>query len=116
TSDICEPLADLIFEVDDPILMYYFPPNHFNCRTTVKKLRYGVPSVKFELPDIPEAFKNNVGASGEIFTKDNAYISNTPDEVLKIADRFHETHQAFERYNTDANYFDVDTNELNGLK
>lgn len=86
TSDICEPLADVIFRVDDPVLMYYFPPNHFNCRTTVKKLRYGVPTDKYELPEIPEAFQNNVGATGEVFTKDNAYIANTPTNLLSDLD------------------------------
>ena len=81
TSDICEPLHKLIFKVDDPVLAYYFPPNHFNCRTTVRKLRTGVPSKNYQLPDIPEAFKNNIGVSGEIFTQENRYIANTPKVI-----------------------------------
>lgn len=89
TSEICEPLHNLIFKVDDPVLAYYFPPNHFNCRTTVRKLRTGVPSKNYQLPDIPEAFKNNVGASKEIFTADNNYILNTEENVLKEADRIY---------------------------
>lgn len=86
TSDICEPLAGLIFEVDDPVLAYYFPPNHFNCRTTARKLRHGVPSKNYQLPDIPEEFKNNAGISSQIFTDKNRYIQNTPDELLNDAD------------------------------
>lgn len=87
TSEICSPLHDLIFEVDDPVLEYYFPPNHFNCRTTAIKLRYGKPSDNFILPDIPEAFQNNIGQTGEIFTKQNAYIENTPEEEIKEFER-----------------------------
>ncbi len=89
TSDTCAPLADVIFRVDDPALMYYWPPNHFNCRTTIKKLRYGVPTDKYELPEIPEEFRNNVGMSGEIFTKENSYIANTPKDILYLAQEFY---------------------------
>lgn len=83
TSDICSPLDGVILSVDDPMLAYYFPPNHFNCRTTVKKLRRGVITDKYELPDIPEQFRNNVGDTGEVFTKENKYIENTPKAVIK---------------------------------
>lgn len=86
TSDICEPLHKLIFAVDDPVLAYYFPPNHFKCRTTVRKLRSGTPSVNYQLPDIPEAFRNNPGMNGQIFTDKNRYIENTPDDVLAEAE------------------------------
>ncbi|HLS12211.1 MAG TPA: minor capsid protein [Flavobacteriaceae bacterium] len=83
TSDICEPLSDVIMSVDDPVLINYFPPNHFNCRTTVRRLHSGVPTENYNLPDIPKAFKNNVAVTGEIFTKENAYIANTPEIVHK---------------------------------
>lgn len=116
TSDICSPLDGVTVSVDDPILAYYFPPNHFNCRTTVKRLRRGKITDEYQKPDIPEAFRNNTGVTGEIFTKDNAYISNTPDEVLKLSDRFHDTQKVLDRYSTNANYYDVESNSLNGLK
>ncbi|MCP1997288.1 phage minor head protein [Flavobacterium sp. HSC-61S13] len=99
TSEICQPLYNVIVSVDDPILMNYFPPNHFNCRTTVKKLRYGVPSDNYELPEIPDAFKTNVGVSGEIFTKENRYIANTPDKVLKLGSKLYYDHERTNRYN-----------------
>lgn len=88
TSEICSPLHDLIFEVDDPVLAFYFPPNHFNCRTAAIKLREGVPSDNYLLPDIPEAFQNNVGVTGEIFTEKNKYIENTPAEAFKEFEKF----------------------------
>lgn len=105
TSDICKPLHKVIMKVEDPRLAYYFPPNHFNCRTTVRKLRNGVPTENVELPEIPEAFMNNVGmcpngyeelslsaggkkppkreSCGEIFTKGNSYFEKTAEELLK---------------------------------
>jgi len=89
TSDICSPLDGVIVSVDDPMLAYFFPPNHFNCRTTVKRLRRGTITDKYELPDIPEAFRNNVGATGKVFTDDNAYIKNTPDEVLALSSNYY---------------------------
>lgn len=82
TSDICAPLHNVIVRVDDPMLLVFFPPNHFNCRTTVKKLRRGVPTQNFSVPDIPEAFRNNPAITGKIFTDTNSYIANTPNAVL----------------------------------
>lgn len=87
TSDICRPLDKVIMSVDDPLLLIYWPPNHFNCRTTIRRLRNAEPTENVNLPDIPEAFKNNVAANGEIFTNDNTYIANTPKEVLAYSER-----------------------------
>ncbi len=116
TSEICSPLHDLIFEVDDPVLEYYFPPNHFNCRTTAIKLRYGKPSDNFKLPKIPEAFQNNVGQTGEIFTKQNTYIENTPDDVLKEADEIAARFEKYQRLKEDQNYYDVEFGDNAGVK
>lgn len=116
TSEICSPLHNLIFEVDDPVLAYYFPPNHFNCRTTAKKLRYGKPSENFVLPKIPEAFQNNVGVTGQIFTDKNKYIENTPDEVLEEADKLAARFEKFQRLQADSNYYDVEFGDNGGVK
>lgn len=117
TSDICSPLDKLIFEVDSPVLAYYFPPNHFNCRTRVRKLRNGVSSKNYTLPDIPTEFKNNAGMCppaykkllsndkdkkpirkecGEIFTEENRYIKNTPKEVLDEAEKIYKIRRIIE--------------------
>ncbi|MEE3726174.1 minor capsid protein, partial [Riemerella anatipestifer] len=91
TSEICSPLHGIVVSVDDPFLQQYFPPNHFNCRTDVIKLRNAEPTPQRLLPyiDIPKAFLNNVGATGEIFTEENRYIANTPDEVLEKSNDLH---------------------------
>ena len=137
TSEICSPLHDLIFEVDDPVLAYYFPPNHFNCRTTAIKLRDGKPSKNFTLPKIPEDFQNNVGmcpdgykqllalgdenppkrkACGEIFTEKNAYISNTPEEELAKAEEIAQRFEKYQQLLQDENYYDVEFGSNAGLK
>jgi SPP1 gp7 family putative phage head morphogenesis protein len=107
TSDICSPLDKVIMAVDDPMLLIYFPPNHFNCRTTVRKLRNGVPTKNVNYPDIPEAFKNNVGANGEIFTNENAYIANTPKEVLAYSEKHAERWFKFYELQKDKDFTDV---------
>lgn len=90
TSEICAPLNNVICTWDDPRLMYFFPPNHYRCRTTVRRLRNGTPTTNEAWPDfeIPADFKNNAGVTGEIFTKENAYIANTPAEILKQTENF----------------------------
>lgn len=115
-SEICSPLHNLIFEVEDPVLAHYFPPNHFNCRTTAKKLRTGQPSDNFTLPRIPEAFQNNVGITGKIFTDKNKYIENTPDDVLNTADELSRRYEKYQRMQNDNNYYDVVFGDNGGLK
>jgi len=35
TSNVCAPLANLAYPADDPIWDTLYPPNHYNCRTTI---------------------------------------------------------------------------------
>ncbi|CEN39347.1 minor capsid protein [Capnocytophaga cynodegmi] len=98
TSDICKPLHGVIVSVDDPMLKHYFPPNHFNCRTTVRQLRKGVPTENYAVPDIPDAFKNNPGITGKVFTQKNSYIVNTPSDVLVLAPSLYKENERNKRY------------------
>ncbi len=100
TSDICAPLDGVICTVDDPRLAYFFPPNHFNCRTTVRRLRRGVPTntSAWENMEIPEAFKNNVGETCEIFTRENSYMRETPEKTLATSDGFYNEDKREQRY------------------
>lgn len=107
TSEVCSPLDKVIMSVDDPMLLIYFPPNHFNCRTTVRKLRNGIPTKNISYPDIPEAFKNNVGVNGEIFTNENTYIANTPKGVLNYGDKHAERWYKYYELQKDKAYTDV---------
>lgn len=121
TSDICKPLHDVIVTVDDPMLMYYFPPNHFNCRTDVIRLRKGTPTEKYNLPQIPEAFKNNPAVSGKIFTDKHSYFLNAPDEVIALGKRLKEEVERiekrraeFEKLLANKDYLDVAFDEKTG--
>ncbi|AQX50628.1 hypothetical protein CMU11_12705 [Elizabethkingia anophelis] len=116
TSEICSPLHNVIMSVDDKRLIYFFPPNHFNCRTTIRKLRTGIPTEDVELPEIPEAFQNNVAVSGEIFTDKNAYIENTPKKVLSISEEFAKRWQNYEKLLKDKNYQEVHFGKSGGMK
>src|SRR5690606_9023503 len=62
TSKLCGSLNKVIRPVDDPFWKIYFPPNHFNCRSTVRQLREGkvTPVDKIAYPEkLPEMFKVN---------------------------------------------------------
>ncbi|MRJ09307.1 hypothetical protein EDL99_10615 [Ornithobacterium rhinotracheale] len=88
TSEICAPLSNVIVQVDDPFLQYYFPPNHFNCRTDVIKLRNATPTPQHLLPklEISSIFLNN---TLNYFTIDEKSVFRVPisDENLKILKR-----------------------------
>lgn len=125
TSEICSPLHNVILSVDDPMLLLFFPPNHFNCRTTVKKLRRGVPTANWTRPEIPEAFKNNPAITGKVFTDKNAYIENTSEEVFEKASKLYvdaikksykeasaEVREQLERYKLKYPFYQKTDNEL----
>jgi len=118
TSDICAPLDGVICTVDDPRLAYFFPPNHFNCRTTVRRLRRGVPTntSAWEEIEIPEAFKNNTGKTGEVFTKENKYIAETPEEVLSKSEKYADRWSKYTELLNDDRYTDVQFGDNAGLK
>ena len=118
TSDICAPLSGVVVQVDDPILQYYFPPNHFNCRTSVIKLRDATPTLQEQIPklDLPEEFLNNTGITGEVFTDKNKYIKNTPKKVLDKSNFYHERNELYLKYKNNPDYYDVEINDLSGVK
>lgn len=116
TTEICEPLHNVIVSVDDPMLALYFPLNHWGCRTTVKQLRFGKPTENVKWPSIPEAFQNNPGQNGNIFTDKNNYIANTPKDVLNISKMYAERQQKFEELLKNPDYFDVEFGDMLGLK
>lgn len=89
TSDVCKPLHGVIVHHTDPMLQYFFPPNHFNCRTTVRKLRNATPTKHYTQPQIPEAFKNNPAITGKIFTEKNTFIANTPKNIQQLAEGYY---------------------------
>ncbi len=90
TTALCMSLSDVIKPVDDPFWMQFYPPNHYNCRSTVKQLRKGeiTPDDKVIKPAIPEIFKVNLGERGLAFPEDHAYFDGMPAEVYREARQF----------------------------
>lgn len=89
TSAICNSLHKVIRPVDDEFWKRFYPPNHFNCRSTVKQLQKGVitPDDKIVYPDIQDIFKVNLGERGLAFPEDHAYFEEMPEEVKKAAEK-----------------------------
>lgn len=87
TTALCMSLSGVIKPIDDPFWMQFYPPNHYNCRSTVKKIRKGTitPDDQIVKPDIPDIFKVNLGERGLAFPEDHAYFVDTPTEVLRDA-------------------------------
>ena len=59
----------------------------WNCRcdaTEVLRTKYEKSDIsQYQLPPVQPGFRTNVGKTGEIFTKDHPYFSNTPPTVAK---------------------------------
>lgn len=90
TTELCSSLHGVIKAVDDPFWNTYYPPNHFNCRSTVKQLSSGrvTPDHEIVHPEkMPVAFKTNLAKTGMIFPKYHPYWIGMPDETLKDADK-----------------------------
>jgi SPP1 gp7 family putative phage head morphogenesis protein len=75
---ICRPLDGIIARVEDPIWNRIYPTNHFNCFCVV--LQEDVMNVIQDhgfIDDITDRmnpmFINNVGKTGQVFTKDHPY-------------------------------------------
>lgn len=79
TSDICRPLHGIIAPVNDPIWKKIMPLNHHNCRCLVfqtdDRASRGYSKIVAEVEkDMKPLFINNVGESGQIWTKDHPYF------------------------------------------
>lgn len=86
TSDTCRPLDGVIKPADDPFWDLYYPPNHFNCRSTVRQLAGGriTPDADIVHPQrgIPPLFKTNLAKTGMIFPEGHPYYIGIPNNVL----------------------------------
>jgi SPP1 gp7 family putative phage head morphogenesis protein len=83
TSEICQPLDGITLPVDDPFWDEYYPPNHFNCRSTVKQLDEDAKQSTGDQVDhakehadehMTDEFKMNVGKDGYVFKDDHPYF------------------------------------------
>lgn len=85
TSAICHGLDRVIKPVDDVFWKKYYPPNHFNCRSTVRQLQDGkvTPDDKIVTPEkVPPMFAVNLGERGLVFPAGHAYYTDVPAHVV----------------------------------
>jgi len=102
TSDICRPLAGKAYRVNDPIWDSLYPPNHYNCRTTVVPLSeadaadmgFTIESAWPRDPETGASFMPQHGFEGNIGNVDLAYtlpdtsdvrLVDSVDEVMAAA-------------------------------
>lgn len=67
-------LEGVIRPVDDEFWEWYYPPNGWLCRCTVRQLADGVVTENYVTPDdIPKMFKVNFGKLKKVFPPDHPY-------------------------------------------
>lgn len=88
SSTICPPLDKVRKPVDHPFWLRWYPPNHFNCRSTVRQLADGeeTPDDQIIYPEkISPMFDGNVGESGIVFPKDHPYYTDVEPHIVDNA-------------------------------
>lgn len=88
TSDLCGNLDGVIKPVDDAFWKKYYPPNHFNCRSTVRQVADGniTDDSKISYPEkMPSMFKVNLAENGLVFPIDHAYYTDVPAHIINNA-------------------------------
>lgn len=87
TTELCRSLHGTVLPVDHPFWRRFYPPNHFNCRSTVRQLRgYErtiTPESKIPTADIPAMFRTNLGQRGLIFPPEHPYFKDIPEGVVQ---------------------------------
>jgi hypothetical protein len=78
---ICAPLDGVVAPVDSPIWDKVAPINHFNCKCLLLQVggdieltKNGADITKGVVDKMDGTFINNVGKTGEVFTKDHPYF------------------------------------------
>lgn len=76
TAEVCLQCDGVTLPVDDPFWDTYSPENHYNCRCLLEQLGEDhnevQPIESIVKPD--PVFDNNVGKTGEVFTRDHPYF------------------------------------------
>lgn len=67
-------LEGATYPVDHVFWKNHYPPNDWGCRCYVIWKKDSVVKEAASIPEVPKAFRNNVGESGKIFTKDSPYF------------------------------------------
>jgi SPP1 gp7 family putative phage head morphogenesis protein len=92
-------LDGVVKPINDPFWLQNYPPNGYRCRCYVEQTNEPeTPATP--MVTIPDAFANNVGQSGEIFTVAHPYFS-MPDEHLEKIRKETERSKLYAPYHND---------------
>ena len=85
TTDICNNLDGITRKATDKFWIKYTPPNHFNCRSTIKAGKAGKKVTKLpkNLPEVKEGFAFNPATEGKVFGENSGYFTNDFKKVYQ---------------------------------
>lgn len=77
TTHLCRDLDGIILPIDHWFWKEYYPPNHWNCRSTVRSLATGKISdlSKYHLPELKREFQTNLAQNGLVYPKGHPYFN-----------------------------------------
>ncbi|PGH37450.1 MAG: hypothetical protein CRN43_21130, partial [Candidatus Nephrothrix sp. EaCA] len=87
TADVCDPLHGIVLPFDHPFWKTYYPPNHWNCCSTVRQLDGGTDSVHITPEgdlkhiDLKPMFRTHM--AGLAFPVEHPYFKEAPEWVAK---------------------------------
>ncbi len=86
TTELCAGLDGTILPIHHPFWNTYYPPNHWNCRSTVRQLATGVVTPHDQIPsaDIPPMFQTNLAKHELIYPKGSSYFIDKPENINGI--------------------------------
>lgn len=81
TTHLCRSFHGKVFAVNDPIWNTIFPPNHWGCRSTVRKVRNRQlnDSVALDTSTVKDGFRSNMARNGMPWPPDSAYFKEMPN-------------------------------------
>jgi SPP1 gp7 family putative phage head morphogenesis protein len=85
TTNQCRRFDGKVFNVDDPIWNTIFPPNHWGCRSTVRKVK-GLKSdnaADIDTSSVKNGFRSNLAKDGMPWPKDSAYYKTDSHEKIE---------------------------------
>lgn len=89
TTELCYDLNGTVLPKAHPFWDIYYPPNHFNCRSTTRQVfgRTVTPNGKIAYIAIPDMFQVNLAKHGLLYPPGHAYYKDCPADIFKEAEK-----------------------------
>jgi len=89
TTEKCASLNGTRLPKSHPFWNTYYPPNHFNCRSTVRQVYSGKATAADNIPsaNIPPMFKVNLAKEQLAFPPDSAYYEGLPNYIVGFSNK-----------------------------